>query len=105
MLNELNDAMREQRGRTVIGPILDGLLAYTKRHFAAEEAAMERCGYPNFERHCIEHKALTERVRLFASEYALGDALITIDVLYFLRDWLENHILRSDRAYTKYLQR
>jgi len=103
MLNELNDAMRERRGKLVVGRILTELLAYTERHFGAEEAAMKRCGYPKYQQHYTEHRSLTQRVKLFSAEFELGDALISIDVLYFLRDWLETHILQSDRAYAECL--
>jgi hemerythrin len=103
MLNDLNDAMREKKGRAVIGLILSELLKYTERHFGAEEAAMKRSAYPHYEIHRAQHRELTERVRAFASEYALGDSLISVEVLYFLREWLESHILKSDLAYRECL--
>lgn len=103
LLNELNDAMRERRGKSVIGMVLSELVAYTQHHFAAEEVAMKRCGYGRYQEHRDEHDALTKRVREFAAEYERGNALVSVDVLCFLRDWLENHILHSDRAYAECL--
>lgn len=105
MLNELNDAMHEQRGRAAIGPILAELLQYTERHFGAEEVAMKRCGYANYDAHRAQHRELTEKVRLMSHEYELGDALISVEALYFLRDWLESHILKSDQAYAPCMAR
>lgn len=103
ILNELNDAMTERRGKIVIGSVLFDLVRYTERHFTAEETAMKRCGYVGYEPHCEEHRVLRQKVRAFVAEYESGNALISVDVLWFLRDWLQSHILKSDRAYSECL--
>jgi hemerythrin len=104
LLNELNDAMAKGQGRFVIQRVLQQLIEYTRQHFAAEEAAMHSVAYEDLASHIAEHRKLTAKVEMFSAEYTRGDASITIDVLFFLRDWLENHILSTDRKYKEALK-
>jgi len=99
LLNELNDAMSEKRGRLVIIGTLQELGNYTRRHFAVEEAAMRKAKYEGLEEHIVEHRELMAKVDLYYAEYSTNPNSIPIDVLYFMRDWLEKHILITDHKY------
>lgn len=104
LVNELNDAMRAGQGRFVLRIVLDSLIAYTNQHFAAEERAMKATRFPGYEAHAEEHRRLTEQVNDFAKQFEAGETSITIDVLYFLRDWLLNHIVTTDKKYSQHLK-
>lgn len=103
MVNDLNDAMQARKGKEVLGQVLLGLAAYTDQHFAAEEEAMKRTRFPQCLAHTQEHRQLTAKVLQFMHEYESGNVLISIDLLNFLRDWLEKHILLTDRKYAAHL--
>jgi len=45
-VNELNEALRAGHGKDIVGKVLQRLIEYTASHFAQEEAAMEKNGYP-----------------------------------------------------------
>ncbi len=104
LLNELNDAMASGQGRFVIQSVLQQLTDYTRQHFAAEESAMRIAAFDGLPAHIIEHRELTIKVEKFSAEYNNGNTSITIDILYFLRDWLDNHILCTDRKYAEALK-
>ena len=103
MVNELHDAMLAKKGREVLGGVLSQLASYTHQHFSAEERAMLRTSYPGYRQHVEEHRQLTDKVMEFMTEFEKGNALISIDLLIFLRQWLENHIKVTDRAYGAHL--
>jgi hemerythrin-like metal-binding protein len=105
LVNELNDAMAHGQGRLVIGNVLQRLLQYTRSHFAAEEAAMRAADFDGLAVHVAEHRELTEKVEKFAEDYTGGRTSVTIDVLYFLRDWLEHHVCQTDHQYSEPLRR
>lgn len=105
LINTLNDAMRAGQGRLAIRGILDSLVSYTHYHFKGEEEAMKKALYPELASHIEEHRALTAQVEAFVEQYERGETAITIDVLYFLRDWLLNHIVSTDQKYGEYLNR
>jgi hemerythrin len=105
LLNQLNDSMRAGQAKFVVGRVLHELVSYTRNHFAAEAAAMRRVGFPGIDEHIAEHDALTQKVEAFVAEYEAGNTqLVSIDLLYFLRDWLEKHILQTDRKYSDALK-
>lgn len=103
MVNDLNDAMRAGKGKFVLGQVLRELVRYTQQHFAAEEAAMRKTRFPDMAAHAEEHQLLTKKVQTFLAEFEAGNALISIDVLHLLRDWLDNHIRVTDKSYAAHL--
>jgi hemerythrin len=105
LLNELNEAMAQGQGRFVTQNVLYRLQEYTQQHFAAEETAMRVAAYDGFEAHLAEHREFAGKVVKFASDFRRGDTSVTIEVLYFLRDWLQHHILGVDRKYSEVLNR
>ena len=105
MINDLNAAMQSGQGKVVLGNIIMALAAYAKEHFAEEETAMRRSFYPGFVKHYEEHEEFSKRVDKFLTEYQAGNTLISIDVLRFLNSWLQDHILKSDKAYAAHLNK
>ena len=62
MVNALYEAMKDGSGQDVLGKVLNGLVDYTRTHFATEEALMNQFGYPGLATHKIEHDKLTAQV-------------------------------------------
>jgi hemerythrin-like metal-binding protein len=82
--------------------ILLRLEQYTVAHFGAEETMMRTMGYPDFEAHRAAHQGFVKRLQAEGERLQKGERL-NLDILHFLRDWLVNHILVSDKAYAAYL--
>jgi hemerythrin len=100
MLNELFDGMMAGKGKDVLGKVLDGLIEYTKSHFANEERLMVTYGYPELATHKFEHDSLAKQVLEVQRKYKEGgSAVLSMDVLNFLKGWLEKHIQGSDKKY------
>src|ERR1035441_2664804 len=96
---ELYAAMSAGQGKSVLARILDRLVQYTAVHFAHEERLMQMHNYPDFARHKAEHDALVKQVLAFQAEFNGGRATMAVQVLQFVKDWLEKHIKASDFAY------
>jgi hemerythrin len=106
MVNELHDAVKAARGKEVLGHVLDGLVAYTKTHFGHEEVEMAKFKYPQAPDHIKEHVNLTKQVMEVQAKYKAGNnAVLSMEVMAFLRDWLLKHIQASDKALGVYLQK
>jgi hemerythrin len=105
MINELNTAMMEGKGRTVIGNIINGLIEYAGSHFATEEKYFDQFLYPDSFNHKSTHKEFVKNVSKFKENFDKGSLSVTIEVMNFLKDWLRNHILRDDKKYTPYFNR
>ena len=103
MVNGLDEAMRKGKGREVVGRVLDGLVEYTKVHFADEERLMKENDYPEYGGHKQKHDDLTRQVLKLQSDYRENNISITIKVMNFLTDWLTNHIVGTDKQYGVFL--
>jgi len=102
-LNELHAAMLKGQEKSVTGRLLQDLLAYTRSHFSAEESMLARAKYPDLAAHRLKHQKLTDEVAEYAERYKRGESTLSVHLIQFLRDWLVQHILREDRAYSAWL--
>lgn len=103
MINQLHDAMKEQKGKDALKPILQELIRYCATHFAAEEKLMMAHAYPDFNEHRDKHQKMTAKVLALQDDVNSGKASITIEVMNFLKEWLDKHILGTDKKYGPYL--
>jgi hemerythrin len=104
MVNELFDAAQGNRGKEVLGKILDGLITYTKTHFANEERYMTQHAYPDLKGHKAEHDALAKQVLDVQAKYKGGaSSALNMEVLNFLKGWLVKHIQGTDKKYGPFL--
>ena len=107
LINMLNDVYDEYRGDKPAGTLADVLARmgrYAEEHFATEELYFERFGYPDTESHKREHQVFRDEFKYLlarSDDHAPG---FDLEVFQFLRDWIEQHILRKDRKYAAFLQ-
>jgi hemerythrin-like metal-binding protein len=98
LVNVLHDAMRVGHGREIVGPVLNELVEYTVYHFDFEEKLMDRYRVATAPTHKAEHRKLVRDVSAFKAKFDSGAASVTIELMDFLRNWLTNHILQTDKA-------
>lgn len=103
MISELNEALAAGKGNEVVGKILDRLVDYTMSHFAAEEKLLERYGYAGLAEHRAKHQELAARVEGLVQEFKAGNQGVSVSLMLFLRSWLKDHILGTDKLYSEYL--
>ncbi len=103
LVNEMYDAMSVGKGREVLGPVLKELVDYTAYHFATEERLFREYGYADYEKHKKIHDELAAKTKKLKETFDQGNKMITIDVMLFLSDWLNVHILEEDKKYSHFL--
>ena len=100
LINQVWRAVVKRADRTEALPILEELEKYTITHFMAEEVFMREIAYPQFAEHKIEHDNFVNRVAEEKAKIVAGQG-VELDMVHFLKDWLINHILVSDKAYAE----
>jgi hemerythrin len=103
MLNGLHDGMVSGTSRERLAPLLGGLIEYTATHFAHEEELFAQYGYPDSAKHTQEHQDLVKKVLDFKGKFDKGSSSLTMELMMFLKNWLLEHILGSDKAYSAHL--
>lgn len=103
MVNELNAAMLDKKGKEVVGGILGKLINYTAMHFAFEEKLMSEHGYPEYAEHKAKHDKMVGKVLSLQKDVDSKKLTVTADVMKFLQDWLNKHIMGTDKKYGPFL--
>jgi len=104
LINRLFAAMQSGAGKDVLNDTLSGLIDYTRRHFLTEEILMDNYDFPGLPEHQAEHRKFSEEVARFQEEYSAGNTGISIQLITFLRNWLDDHICRTDHQYGGFLR-
>jgi len=104
MIVRLFSAMQSGAGKDVLEETLTGLVEYTRKHFMTEEILMGNYDFPDLEEHQKEHHKFVAELGRFQQEYQSGNTGISIQLITFLRNWLDEHICESDHKYGEYLR-
>jgi hemerythrin len=103
LLNALHEAMRQGKGQAIVQDTLRELATYTVTHFRAEEELMRRTSYPGLASHQMEHQRFVAKVNQLTQDLQAGRNVSSIEVVGFIKDWLAEHIRRTDRSYSAHL--
>ena len=102
-VNELNRALRTGAGNDALDPILDQLVEYATVHFAAEESLMEQYDFPGLSTHRTQHEMFRQQIALFREEHKAAKPGVPVSLMFFMRDWLKQHVLKTDKLYSAFL--
>ena len=106
LANRIHAHITQGAGDAAIQQALGQLITYVQQHFDREERMMEQAGYPDLAEHRKTHRMLEnivssmQRVQMSDPEAIDPDKL-----LEFLRDWLQNHIIKSDLQYEPWVSK
>lgn len=94
------------------------LFDYTKEHFDREERIQLKIEYPGYMEHKMQHQkivaqletATDELKRLMQEMASSADHRVQIaqfdkEIISLAREWVIDHLIKSDRSMTSYLQR
>lgn len=104
LAEELHAAMMSGSAKSILRETLKRLIDYTRSHFRDEEAMMLKAGYPQYYPHKAQHDKFTAHVLELQNGFEAGGIAVTVETLRFLRDWLENHIMRTDKTLASFFE-
>jgi len=100
IINGLYSAFKSGQGFIKLQKILNELTEYTKIHFSHEEELFDRHAYEHAYEHKILHRKLIDKINDFELSFKQGEIAVAPKLIEFLKDWLLNHILGTDKKYT-----
>jgi hemerythrin len=104
LIQQLDGAMRQGQGKRILGDILSGLVKYAGSHFATEERLMKTHGYPEYDQHKEKHGKMTQKVLDIQDEFETNGSNLTLDVMKYLENWVDKHILGTDMKYSSFFR-
>ena len=102
MINDLHNAMKEGKGKGVVGEIVEKLIEYTDTHFKTEEKYFDQFDFPGKAAHKKTHEDFVTKVVDFSEDLSSGKITLTLDVMKFLSSWLKEHIKGTDKEYSAF---
>jgi len=99
IINDLHRAMLTGQANDKLGDIFKGLLDYTNTHFRFEEDLMRKHDYPGLEMQERQHIKFVNKMTDVYEDFKSGTAMVSMQTLDFLKDWLTSHIKRVDMEF------
>jgi len=100
-IEELHMAFMQNEDGLKIAQIVDFMNGYARTHFAAEEKLMAEHPDEGQQAHLQKHRDFELQVEDFLSRTESNTRMLSMEVLYYLRDWLIVHIQETDQVMTK----
>jgi hemerythrin-like metal-binding protein len=104
LINTLNRAMKLRKGRQAMTNVFAELVDYTKTHFGDEEKLMRQYDYEGLGEQEAQHKHFAAEMKELHKEVSRGNAMVTMDLMDFLKDWLVKHIKGTDKKYQAFFK-
>ena len=107
-LIEIINRLIETRNVTVysetISDVLSEMTKYADYHFRTEEEYMLKYEYPDYSLHKEQHKEFLKKTVAFCLDTMEYKKTVPVEVLSYLKNWLTNHILKSDMKYKAFFK-
>lgn len=101
-INELYDTALKSETSDKTRAVISKLFDYVDTHFRDEEELMKKAEYEKFEEHKKEHTAFENKLKEYNDDIIKGFP-VTFQLLNFLREWLQDHILVTDQKYVPHI--
>jgi hemerythrin len=87
----------------ILAELFEELIDYATYHFSAEEQLMLESGFPGREKHQEKHTEFANHLTEMHENYLHKQKPFFLEILTFLQNWLETHILGSDGELGRFL--
>lgn len=100
LINRLDYGVKHKISKETMEDIVNYLADYTVFHFGYEEKLMKDNHWSQLESHKIVHTAFVNKVQMYQNQLKTKDVHeVAESILEFLKDWLLDHILKTDKQY------
>jgi len=103
-VSALHKAFLSGESEQELNKIFQYLMVYVHAHFVEEEQSMKAHNYPEYVQHKAQHDVLYQQVLDLQKRLREGNEIFNLEVVYFLRDWVIQHVIREDKKYDSFLE-
>ncbi len=100
IINKVIVAKQHNNNSEDILGILNEMTKHAQGLFKTEETYMIKFNYPEYQYHKEEHNDFSIKTFFYKSTIVSSDYQIANEILEYLKQWLVNHIQKTDRKYT-----
>lgn len=101
IINTLCESMKQGKGNEILGSILQELIDFARFHFKLEEDYFDQFNYEGKDYHKVQHANFIKKIFEFQEQIEQGNTRFCIELMRYLQEWIDIHILGSDRRYVE----
>jgi hemerythrin-like metal-binding protein len=98
-MNSLYQAIHDGSSDDLVKRRMFDLVGLAKKHLDDEEGLMQKANYSDFSAHKQVHVRLLSELDALVKRYVNKEDGADIEVVFFLKNWLVDHIFRVDKRY------
>jgi hemerythrin len=99
MINALIDARNSSAQPSSLHQALYDMFRYSKGHLYDEERLLRKIAFDDLEQHVQKHEEYIEKMALLSYSASFDESETFENLIVFLKDWWEKHILVEDMKY------
>lgn len=106
LIDIINQIAQAEETHKPVQWVFQALDDYVSGHFHREEQRLEAANYPDLDQHKKAHKNFIEWLDTVRATYSMDPEAkfhLATTVNNYLKDWLANHILKTDMQYKSYM--
>lgn len=103
LINDLHNAIEAGKGQSEAKSILKQLITYAKAHFIYEEGLFTGQNYESTAEHLESHRKIEAKLAELKEHSNDVNFNLSDELMLFLKNWLNNHILKEDMGYSPLL--
>ena len=104
LFRKLDVAIKMPASDQAINATISEIRRFVEFHFVSEENLMRETGFPGLEEHQAQHVKLLAQLKRLLLNVVTGTEFPE-DLLYFLNDWLVQHIGSEDQRVAGHIKR
>lgn len=104
MFNQLVEMKQTKADPKDFANLVSDINDYSKVYFSREEKILKKKGYPDYESHAKAHRQFIRNSISLRREMAEDVGSMNLEGALDLRNWLINHIEKSDSLYIPFLR-
>lgn len=101
ILDKLYNSLKRGHVEIVLDQIIPELEDYIILHFKTEEFFFGSFNYEATLEHIAEHDSFKQKMNDIKAEIKSGRTSLSFDLMIFLKNWIEHHILLVDKKYSE----
>ncbi len=109
LIEQFHEAYISAKGSVALEAVFTTLMEYTGYHFKREEELLKNKGYPKLADHHQSHEDLKTALQVLYQRFLKDERLgqekdLELELLAFMKNWLDFHIIEEDMEYRDFIQ-
>ena len=105
LINSFSESIKNKKCKEEILNVFHKLSYFSSEIFIGEELLMKKHDITSFAEHIKEHDEFVTKIKYFQQEYENKKKNLCVELLNYLKQWHNQHIIKTDETLIEYLNK